>query len=188
MISDKKNIKILVAGEGGQGVQVIAQILAKAAFDEGKQVLYIPNFGVEQRGGVSIAFLQISTSYISAPKFEKSDYHVILSNRSYERTKSYISEDTVVISDKDIVSEAINEGKVYKISAAKISNEELNPRVFNMIFLGALLRFNLMIDENGVIESMNQKFAEKYESKPELKSLNEKAIIVGKTSIKNEKI
>lgn len=52
--------KIVLAGEGGQGVQSIAKILVEAGYEAGKQILYIPNFGVEQRGGVSIAFCQIS--------------------------------------------------------------------------------------------------------------------------------
>ena len=52
--------KIVLAGEGGQGVQSIAKILVEAGYEAGKQILYIPNFGVEQRGGVSIAFCQIA--------------------------------------------------------------------------------------------------------------------------------
>ena len=56
--------KIVLAGEGGQGVQSIAKILVEAGYEAGKQILYIPNFGVEQRGGVSIAFCQISDEKI----------------------------------------------------------------------------------------------------------------------------
>jgi 2-oxoglutarate ferredoxin oxidoreductase subunit gamma len=57
MAKENKVIKIALAGEGGQGVQSIAEILAEAANEGGKNALYIPNFGVEQRGGVSIAFV-----------------------------------------------------------------------------------------------------------------------------------
>lgn len=66
-----KVFKVAIAGEGGQGVQSIAEILAEAANEEGKNALYIPNFGVEQRGGVSIAFVQVSDGDIGAPKFRK---------------------------------------------------------------------------------------------------------------------
>ena len=34
--------KIVLAGEGGQGVQSIAKILVEAGYEAGKQVLYIP--------------------------------------------------------------------------------------------------------------------------------------------------
>lgn len=66
-----KTVKIVLAGEGGQGVQSVAQILTDAAALEGKEILYIPNFGVEQRGGVSIAYVQIGDERIGAPKFKK---------------------------------------------------------------------------------------------------------------------
>ena len=66
-------IRIALAGEGGQGVQAVAEILAEAAYHEGKQAIYIPNFGLEQRGGVSLAFVQVSDQRIGAPKFNKGD-------------------------------------------------------------------------------------------------------------------
>ena len=46
-----REYKIALAGEGGQGVQSVASIIVEAANDKGREALYIPNFGVEQRGG-----------------------------------------------------------------------------------------------------------------------------------------
>jgi len=83
-------IKILFAGEGGQGVQVVAEMLAKAAFLDGKKSLYIPNFGVEQRGGVSLAFVVIDEKSVTYPKFGKAHILAIFSDRSINRVKRYI--------------------------------------------------------------------------------------------------
>lgn len=91
--------RIVVAGEGGQGVQLIGEILAESAYRAGKEAIYIPNFGVEQRGGVSIAMVQIADQAIAAPKFEKADILVPLSQRAIERTKGYITKDTIYIFD-----------------------------------------------------------------------------------------
>ena len=79
-------IRIALAGEGGQGVQSIAEIMAEAAYENNQQALYIPNFGLEQRGGVSIAFIQFSEARIGAPKFQKADVVVALSARAVART------------------------------------------------------------------------------------------------------
>jgi 2-oxoglutarate ferredoxin oxidoreductase subunit gamma len=100
-----KVIKIALAGEGGQGVQSVAEILAEAANQEGKQALYIPNFGVEQRGGVSIAYVQISDGQIGAPKFQKSDILVALSPRAVKRTKAHAGKDTIYIYDNSLIAE-----------------------------------------------------------------------------------
>ena len=72
--------RIVLAGEGGQGVQSIAKILVEAGYEAGKEILYIPNFGVEQRGGVSIAFCQIADEKIGEPRFSKGDIVIGLSS------------------------------------------------------------------------------------------------------------
>lgn len=96
-MADGKALKIIIAGEGGQGVQSIGELLAEAAFQAGKQALYIPNFGVEQRGGVSVAYVQIADGEIGAPKFLKADLLTVLSKRSAERTKGYLKPGTIYL-------------------------------------------------------------------------------------------
>lgn len=91
--------RFVVAGEGGQGIQVVGEILAAAAYRSGLESLYIPNFGVEQRGGASIAFVQVSEHPIGAPKFEHADIMAVLSRRAFERTRMHQGPDTVVIYD-----------------------------------------------------------------------------------------
>lgn len=100
-----KVVKIALAGEGGQGVQSIAEILAEAANEQGKQALYIPNFGVEQRGGVSIAYVQISDGPIGAPKFQKADILIPLSPRAVKRTTMHAGPDTIYIYDNSLIGE-----------------------------------------------------------------------------------
>lgn len=89
--------RIVVAGEGGQGVQLIGEILAESAYQAGKEAIYIPNFGVEQRGGVSIAMVQIADQPLGAPKFEKADILVPLSQRAMKRTHGFIKSETFYI-------------------------------------------------------------------------------------------
>ncbi|HOL16681.1 MAG TPA: 2-oxoacid:acceptor oxidoreductase family protein [Bacillota bacterium] len=95
--------KVVVAGEGGQGVQALAESLALAAFRGGFEALYIPNFGIEQRGGVSLAMVQISPKAIGAPKFLLADLGVALSARSISRTRQYRGANTIFIYDSSLV-------------------------------------------------------------------------------------
>ncbi len=91
--------KIVVAGEGGQGVQALAATLALAAHRNGLNSLYIPNFGIEQRGGVSLALVQFSAEAIGAPKFEKAGLIVALSPRSLKRCRQYDAPGTLILHD-----------------------------------------------------------------------------------------
>jgi 2-oxoacid:acceptor oxidoreductase gamma subunit (pyruvate/2-ketoisovalerate family) len=53
-------IEIRIHGRGGQGAVVASQLLAAAAFREGKHVQSFPAFGVERRGAPVMAFARIS--------------------------------------------------------------------------------------------------------------------------------
>lgn len=91
-------IKILFAGDGGQGVQMIAGALTRAAFASNLFVAELPNYGLEQRGGVSLAFISISDKPIAYPKFTKPDLMLIMSPQAKERTVSYLYPNVKVFS------------------------------------------------------------------------------------------
>lgn len=103
----EKTVKILMAGEGGQGVQSVAEVLAEAANLEGKEALYMPNFGTEQRGGVSVAYVQISNhKKIGSPKFLDADIAVALSNRAVNRIIQHVGKDSIFVYDNSLLQPA----------------------------------------------------------------------------------
>jgi 2-oxoglutarate ferredoxin oxidoreductase subunit gamma len=154
-------MKILFAGEGGQGVQVIAEILAKAAIKQGKEATYIPNFGVEQRGGVSLAFVVIDDQPIVYPKFEKADILAVLSDRSWERIESYLDSKTALIKGP-----AMKDGLPSK----------LPPQVWNIVVLGKVNRQGKIVDQKFLIKAMEERFSKQFKIKPQLKELDFRAL------------
>lgn len=234
-----KVIKVAIAGEGGQGVQSIAEILAEAANEEGKNALYIPNFGVEQRGGVSIAFLQVSDGEIGAPKFQKADILIPVSARAVQRTKMYAGKDTVYIYDNSLIQEGeVNDNivglqyfdvtppcptadepnadlpqdmiagepktcsytkpgpgvdpaeipevkKVVAIPANDIAKNELHPRVFNIIILGALIAATEVLPMDSIKKALETKLGDKFKQNPQLREMNFKALERGYQLIKS---
>ncbi|SDF19901.1 2-oxoacid:acceptor oxidoreductase family protein [Sporolituus thermophilus] len=245
-----KITKIALAGEGGQGVQSIAEILAEAANEEGKNALYIPNFGVEQRGGVSIAYVQISDGPIGAPKFQKADILIPLSPRAVRRTKLHAGRNTVYIYDNSLIQEGeVNDNivglqytdvtppnptagmpnpaeapvggqpdedlpqdmiagepktvsftvpgpgvdpadipayvkRVIPIPANDIAKNELHPRVFNMIILGAVIAATEVLPLDTIKEALETKLGDKFKTNPELRDMNFKALERGYEIIK----
>lgn len=233
-----KVIKIAIAGEGGQGVQSIAEILAEAANEEGKNALYIPNFGVEQRGGVSIAFVQISSGPIGAPKFQKADILIPVSPRAVQRTTMYAGSDTIYIYDNSLIQAGeVNDNiigiqyfdvtppcptahhpnedqpqeliagepktclfskpgpgvepgdipevkKVLAIPANDIAKNELHPRVFNIIILGAVIAATEVLPMEAIKQALETKLGDKFRKNPELRDMNFKALERGYQLIK----
>jgi len=161
-------MKILIAGEGGQGVQAIAEILAQAAFLENKHSTYIPNFGVEQRGGVSLAFVIVSDEPVIYPKFDKADILAILSDRSIERVKRYLDEKTRVILSPSVT---INIEK-----ALRVDSRELPAKVWNIIVLGEINREAKVVDKDNLIKAMDQRFERQFTKNLQIKTEDMEAL------------
>lgn len=176
-----KTWKIVIAGEGGQGVQAVSDILAEAANEQGREALNIPNFGVEQRGGVSVAYLQIGDKAIGAPKFKTGDVVIALSDRAIFRTKRYVGPDTIFVYDSSIegITEADlpdNAKKVLSIPALDVAKGELHPRVFNVIIMGAVVKATDVVPIDEVKAAIEKKLGAKFEQNPKLRELNYKAM------------
>jgi len=154
-------MKILFAGEGGQGVQVIAEILAQAAIEQGKRATYIPNFGVEQRGGVSLAYVIINQQPIVYPKFEKADILAVLSERSWDRAEQYLNPKTIVIRGP-----AMREGL----------QSSLPPKVGNLVVLGKVNQVGKIVDHQFLFEAMEDRFAKQFQDHPDLRTLDRQAL------------
>lgn len=173
--------KIVLAGEGGHGIQVISKILVESGYAADKNVLYIPNFGVEQRGGVSIAFCQIADEAIGEPRFAKGDIVVMLSDRAIDRCETYVDENTTVVYDTSVCTKKpeMKAKRVIGLPANQIANDELSTRVFNIIILGAVIEATNVVDLKYVKEAMEHALGKKFDAKPELRELNHKALDKG---------
>jgi len=134
--------KILLAGDGGQGIQLLSNIICESAFKKGLETTHIPNYGLEQRGGVSLVFIKISKDQIVYPKFSKADLMLVMSDQAEERTIQHEDSKTnklVVSNYKEILEE-----------------NNINLRSYNIFFLGMILK--RLEDE----ELVNIEFAKKY--------------------------
>ena len=58
---------LIIAGFGGQGVQLIGKMLVEAGMEEGKEVSFLPSYGAEMRGGTSNCNVIISDEPVCSP-------------------------------------------------------------------------------------------------------------------------
>jgi len=165
-------LKILFAGEGGQGVQTAAQILAKAVMKTGKRVSYIPNFGVEQRGGVSLAFLIVDDQQPVYPKFGEADILAIFSNRSLARVDQHIGENTKIILTPAVSQKKIqnDEKQIFRIG------NQFSHKVWNVMVLGKTVALTKLVDKKILKTAMDERFARWFAKNPELKKLDHEAL------------
>ena len=132
--------KIIFAGEGGQGVKLMAHTLANILAKMGKEVSLNLVYGSAVRGGGITAELVYSDEKIDNPFFDKADLGVCLSrNKEWEiNAKELLIEEAACDMECegcDLICPVSD-----RIPFAKISTEEFQSPVFvNMIALGRLL-------------------------------------------------
>ncbi|MFH0857534.1 MAG: 2-oxoacid:acceptor oxidoreductase family protein [Candidatus Magasanikbacteria bacterium] len=141
---------ILLAGDGGQGIQTIGDILAKAMIQNGHNVTLIPNYGLEQRGGVSLVFIKVSDEEIVYPKFSFADILLVLSEQAEERTIMYRGENTEVIKKEEYEKEM-------KEKDVGIKNEN----VFFLKVLTEKLEHLNLLRESDVFQYLQEKLSKK---------------------------
>ena len=61
---------VIFAGFGGQGLLFAGQVLARAAMDEDREVLWIPTYGPEMRGGTAACTVIVGDEPIGSPALD----------------------------------------------------------------------------------------------------------------------
>lgn len=151
------NLNILLSGDGGQGIQTVADIICQSVFRSGKHVSHIPNYGLEQRGGSSLAFIKISDNKIVFPKFTRPDILLVMSDSARQRTGQFNTENVKKIDIENFREQHRESG--------------LPVRSYNIYFLAVLSK---ILDKDGVvkIEDIYTVLQEKLGKKPNWEEIN----------------
>ena len=62
-----KDLNLLLAGFGGQGVLFAGKVIAYSGLLEGKEISWLPSYGPEMRGGTANCSVCISDNPIGSP-------------------------------------------------------------------------------------------------------------------------
>lgn len=129
--------KVVIGGEGGQGIRLAGTVLAKILAKIGYEVSLTFEYDADVRGGKVIAFLTYSDKKIENPIVEEPDILLHLSEIEGE----YKAKKTVC--EKGLCTEE-------EIPFNQIANEKFgSPFVVNMLAIGRLLRL-LEIDISNI--------------------------------------
>jgi len=160
-------IEIRWHGRGGQGAVTSAELLAKAAIDEGKYAQAFPSFGPERRGAPVLAFDRISENKPIRVRAEilEPDVVVVLDSTLLQvvNVTSGLKENgLVVINSKkelqDIAAELGNKWRVAVVDATRIARETLGVPIVNTTMLGALLRATGAVKVESMLAPLQARF------------------------------
>jgi 2-oxoisovalerate ferredoxin oxidoreductase beta subunit len=171
---DLRGIKI--AGFGGQGALYLGVLLATAGMMEGLRTSWLPSYGPEMRGGTANCNVVFSRKEIGTPLVEYPDILIALNGPSLDRFQHMVKEGGDIIYDSSLISpegQSIRPGAL-GIPLSKLAHELGEPRVANLIALGALMAKNPFLDEG----TLHRAIVDTIE-KENLRELNKKAFALG---------
>lgn len=171
--------EIRIHGRGGQGVVTTSEIIAIAAFNDGKQSQAFPMFGVERTGAPVMAFSRISGEKIHLrQQVYEPDFVIVLDATvagSVDVAKGLKPEGLLIInSDKPASQLGIKTlARIVEVDVSKKALEILGKPLVNVAVIAAFAALTKEISLPSLLKAIGQKFAEKKESAEKNKKLAE---------------
>jgi 2-oxoglutarate ferredoxin oxidoreductase subunit gamma len=132
--------EIRIAGFGGQGVIMCAQVIGRAAsIVENGFATMTQNFGPEARGGACSAQLILSRDPILYPYVVKPDLMVLMSQEAFVKFHRDIKPGGTLIVEQELVrvqDVAVPDVKVFAIPATRMAEDLGKKMVLNIVMTG----------------------------------------------------
>ena len=176
-------IRILLAGQGGQGVLSAGKMLAESGLWEGKEVSYLPAYGPEMRGGTANCSVIISDEEMASPLCNNSDVLIAMNGPSFHKFAPRVRSGGIVIVNGSLSDcyAGRDDISVYDIAANDIAMQAGDIRSANNVILGALCQITHIVKDKSIINCLNEKFV----GKPALMEINARAFELGKAAVES---
>ena len=166
-----KNLNILFAGFGGQGVLFAGKVVAYAALIANKQLSWLPSYGPEMRGGTANCSVCVSDEAIGSPLVTNPNVFIAMNLPSFDKFINAVEPGGVVIVDSSLIDKKVerDDVTVYYVP--------------NMILIGKLFKEVCMADgdykfcDEDILDQAVQKCIPA--RKAQMLDFNRKAIQIG---------
>ncbi len=161
----RRNMKeIRIHGRGGQGSVTAAELLAVAAFADGKFSQAFPAFGVERRGAPVQAFTRISDTPIRLrSQIYEPDCVIVQDPTLIEvvDVANGLKEDGMIIINSDFDPskfELNTKAKVVTVNATKVALDIIGRPIVNTVLLGAFAGATGIIRPESIKKAVKERF------------------------------
>ena len=158
---------IIISGFGGQGILMIGNLLSLAAMEEGRNVTYMPSYGVEMRGGTANCTVIISDGEIGSPMVTNPASLIIMNGPSLERFLPNMRPGGELVINSSLVDAGkVNRTdiKLISVAADEIARDKIGSRqMASMIALGAYVAVSGVVSIETLINCLPDVVSKKYE-------------------------
>ncbi|HXX57246.1 MAG TPA: 2-oxoacid:acceptor oxidoreductase family protein [Thermodesulfovibrionales bacterium] len=151
-------VKIIVAGFGGQGILFLGRLITYGGMIGGKEVTCFPSYGAEMRGGTANCTAIISDEMIGSPIVRNPDILIAMNEASLKRFQPLIRPKGILIFESSLIKSPELRPDISSIGvpATEIASASRNSglKSANMVMLGALLSATGLLSEESAIKAL----------------------------------
>jgi Pyruvate/2-oxoacid:ferredoxin oxidoreductase gamma subunit len=151
--------EVVLTGIGGQGIQLGAQILARAATLEGRQVLYLGTYGGAMRGGNTDSTVIVGDEPIGAPPLVSRTWSAVAMHHAFWEPLRYkLRPQAVVVVNSTLFAAALGRDDVrrFDVPATRIATDLGNPLAAALVLIGAYAGLTALVSITSLVEAMRQ--------------------------------
>ena len=151
--------EIMLTGVGGQGVQLAAQVIARAATLEGREVMYLGTYGGTMRGGNTDSTLVVADSKISSPPIvSQVRFGLVMHHAFWKPVRDKLRPHAAVFINSTVFDEKIHREDLqcFEIPATRIATQLGNSMLASMVLVGAYAKYSGLVGVDSLTAAMKQ--------------------------------
>ena len=163
--------QVRIHGRGGQGVVTAAELIAQAAFDEGRHAQAFPSFGSERTGAPVVAFARISDVEIRVREPIMAPDAIIVQDETLlgvidvfsglSQTGYVLINSTKELTEFGLKDAGVPLDRFMTVPATQLALEHLGRPVPNAVLLGAFAALTKVVSIDAVNKAITDRFSAK---------------------------
>jgi 2-oxoglutarate ferredoxin oxidoreductase subunit gamma len=151
--------EIMLTGIGGQGVQLGAQVLARAAVREGRDVMLLGTYGGTMRGGPTDSTLVVADEPIAAPPIVSRTWSAIAMHHAFwEPLRGKLRPGAGVALNTSLFQAEVDRSqhRVFDVPATEIAGDLGSPLAASLVLVGAYAALTDLVSIGALVEAMGE--------------------------------
>ncbi|ACV22780.1 2-oxoglutarate ferredoxin oxidoreductase subunit gamma [Slackia heliotrinireducens] len=135
-----EEMRVVLAGFGGQGLLFAGKVMAHAALIDNHEVSWLPSYGPEMRGGTANCSVIISDDPIGSPLVTDPTVLIAMNQPSVDKFIDEVVPGGIVLIDESLVNHVPerDDVKIFTLNATKMAEEAGLKGLANIVLVGKL--------------------------------------------------
>ena len=120
-----KDLNIVFAGFGGQGILFAGKVVAYAGLIEGRELSWLPSYGPEMRGGTANCSICLSDEPIGSPLVTNPNVLIAMNRPSLDKFVNEVEPGGTILLDSSLIDERVerDDVTVFYVPASKLAED-----------------------------------------------------------------